>query len=104
MFAPAPKAAVIAAGSLRSTASKRARSDSGVDGGKALVGGTPVGGTAAVVVTDDEAVGATEVSDELQPANAPVTETAKIAQARTDLRGRAVTADHFLGQEFQASS
>ncbi|GAA3154145.1 hypothetical protein GCM10020255_034410 [Rhodococcus baikonurensis] len=99
MFAPAPKAAVIAAGSLRSTASKWARSDSGVDGGKALVGGT-----AAVVVTDDEVVGATEVSDELQPANAPVTETAKIAQARTDLRGRAVTADHFLGQEFQASS
>ncbi|MER2224532.1 MAG: hypothetical protein ABS976_23380, partial [Rhodococcus sp. (in: high G+C Gram-positive bacteria)] len=79
--------------------SKRARSDSGVDGGKALVGGT-----AAVVVTDDEVVGATEVSEELQLATAPVTDAAKIAQARTDLRGRAVTADHFLGQEFQASS
>ena len=80
MFAPAPKAAVIAAGSLRSTASKRARSDSGVDGGKALVDGT-----AAVVVTDDEVVGATEVSEELQLVTAPVTDAAMIPQERTVL-------------------
>ncbi|MDJ0114738.1 hypothetical protein QM646_50255, partial [Rhodococcus erythropolis] len=69
----------------------------------------PVGGTAAVVVADvvvadDAVVDVTGVSDELQPANAPVTDAAKIAQAKTDLRGRAVTANHFLGQVFRASS
>jgi len=99
MFAPEARAAVIAAGSLRSTASKSARSDSGVDGGF-----TPVIDTAAAVVADAAIVDVTGVSDELQPANAPVTHTARITQTRADLPGSAVTADYFLGQEFQASA